>query len=159
MPHAIYTDTAFIHAISNLLSLPVPLRSHPIFDFKFTDAAAQNNAKILESFNFELDKAIQAQAGSPCSYGSEFRNWQSLKPILHRHPMWKNVKDILRDGATFPLEEISDANHQINITFMLEHGNHKSAHEHHETMKTLIEEDVIHGFSLPLTVECAMKIP
>ena len=73
--------------------------------------------------------------------------------------MWKNVKDILRDGATFPLEEISDANHQIDIAFMLECGNHKSAHEHHETMKTLIEEDVIHDFSLPLTVECTMKIP
>ena len=41
---------------------------------------------------------------------------------------------------------------------MLKHENHKSVLQGHDMIKELIEEDVSHGFSLPLTLDCAQNI-
>ena len=133
--------------------------THPIFDFMFSMKAAKQNSAILKSFDFDIEKAIQAQSGSPCLFGSEFRAWFILKPLLHSHPLWNEVKTILHDGATFPLNDIPDEDHHIDLNYMLKRRNHKSVLQGHDTILELIEEDVSHGFSLPLTLDCAQNIP
>jgi len=114
---------------------------------------------ILASFEFNIGKAIKAQQSSPCFFGSEFRDWVNLGPLLHKHPLWNQAKEILQDSATFPLEEISQDDHRADLTFMLNCRNHKLVLQGHATIKALIQEDVTHGLSLPLTLECALKIP
>ena len=59
----------------------------------------------------------------------------------------------------FPLNNISDEDHHIDLNYMLKQGNHKSVLQGHDMIKALIKEDVSHGFSLPLTLDCVLNIP
>ena len=69
--------------------------------------AKEHNYNILKLFKFDLDMAVGSQALSPSSSGSEFKDPVILEPILHHHHFWGQVQDMLTNGLTSPLEEIS----------------------------------------------------
>jgi len=79
-----------------------PKLNPPLFIFKRCKIAAAHNAKILESFDYDLNKVILQQHPSQISYGSEFRPSSSLEGLLQDHPLWPRLKMILDEGATFP---------------------------------------------------------
>jgi len=130
----------------------------PLFIFKRCPSAAQHNAKVLESHNFELNKVIQAQHPSQISYGSEFRPSSSLKRLLSDHPLWPRLKSILDEGATFPLQDVDDDSRHIDLQFHLERGNHKSLTKFEEFIDPVITEDIQRGFALPLPIEILPKL-
>jgi len=131
----------------------------PRFLFKFTKEAAEFNAKILTDNNFDLDKIIRQQHPSQISYSSEFKSSFQLQELLHSHPLWSRLKDILENGASFPLNEISDSDRKLDLTFHVNRGNHKSATVHHQRLQEIITEDVERGFTLPLPVSVFHSIP
>jgi hypothetical protein len=56
--------------------------------------AAKKNFLVLNSFNFDVNQALEAQAKSPIGYGSEFRKGEILFPLLQNHPLWPRLKKI-----------------------------------------------------------------
>ncbi len=44
----------------------------PLFKFEMNGAAAESNFLVVQKFNFDLEKALEAQVGLPVGYGSEF---------------------------------------------------------------------------------------
>jgi hypothetical protein len=131
----------------------------PPFIFEMTDEAATHNTKVLETYNFDFQKMLASQTRTPLGVGSEFRRPEILEPLLCRHPLWDHLKEMLMHGAILPLEEMTDTDRQEDIEFHLQRGNHKSCVTHCDLARTLLLDDVVHGFSLPLQADCVTKIP
>jgi hypothetical protein len=83
------------------------LSQKPLFCFEMTTEAAEKNFMVLKIHQFSLKKAIEAQAGSPAEYGSEFRKPEILKPLLGNHCLWPCMKNILLHGSQWLLTPIT----------------------------------------------------
>ena len=156
------SDTKFNKLIADLAfdqDAPHCHTARTSFHFAMTEQAAIHNASILGMHGFDLEKAINSQDNSPISYGSEFRHWTKLEPLLHRHPLWNQMKTILRDGATFPLRKISAEERASDKDFMIARGNHKSVGKNLDLVRELINDDVTHGYALPLPIDTALVLP
>jgi hypothetical protein len=131
----------------------------PLFIFKRCHLAATPNAKILERFNFNLDTIIHHQHPSQISYGSEFRSLSVLGDLLSDHPFWPRLKEILDNGANFPLEPISKENRLKDLAFHKEWGNHRSLSKFSSFIDPVITEDIECGFTVPLSINTLDKLP
>jgi hypothetical protein len=149
----------FLEIIRTLQTTPSPNLNPPLFIFKLNTAAAEYNAKILKGTNFNLKSIIDQQHLSQLSFGSKFRSPKLLEELLHNHPFWPRLKQLLTNGASFPLTEISPVDRLMDLKFHEERGNHKSATVHNEELKKLIKEDVERGFTLPLPVSVLYNLP
>jgi hypothetical protein len=69
------------------------------------------------------------------------------------------LKDILLNGASFPLEQISSIERKQDLVFHQERGNRKSATNNHPILNKMISEDVERGFALPLPTAILHMIP
>jgi len=105
-------------------------RNKLMFSFYNTDEAKQSNAEILQKHNFDISMAIQAQSGSIAYFGSEFRSPSELEGLLSQHPNWSHLKEILTNGATFPLRPISEETRKIDLEFHLNRGKCSSIQNH-----------------------------
>jgi len=103
----------------------------PLSFAKSREASVQN-AKILEKFEYDLGKLIASVHPSPLSFGSEFKSSTDLDELLHIHPYWSKLKDILDNGAKFPLLLISKKDREMDLDFHLNRGNHKSVEKFKE---------------------------
>ncbi len=131
----------------------------PLFIFKRCPNAAAHNAKILEEHNFQLDSIIKTQHPSQISYGSEFRSSIDLEELLRNHPLWPKLQDILDNGASFPLEPISDKDREEDLDFHSTRGNHKSTMKYFDIINNIVTEDIERGFALPLPLSILKKLP
>ncbi len=103
--------------------MPTP----PEFVFDMTEEATKKNFRILKKYDFDLEKAINAQNSSPLGYGSEFRPPQTLRRIFKHHPLWERMECLLIGGSKWPLTEISKSDRTADLTNALQFGNHKGA--------------------------------
>lgn len=101
---------------------------------------------------------ILQQHPSKISYGSEFQSSNSLGKLLQDHPLWSRLKQILDEGAIFPLQDINPKTCLLDLEFRLERGNHKSLEKYSELIDPLILEDIDRGFALPLPLEILPKL-
>ncbi|MGH7955272.1 MAG: hypothetical protein ACREOZ_04855 [Gloeomargaritales cyanobacterium] len=136
--------------VKRILASPLHPVVRPFFRFSMTERASTHNHRILKASNFDLHQAIMAQPNSPVTYGSEFRPWRLLQPLLRSHPLWHRVKSILEKGISMPLKPLIEADRQADIEYMINRGNHKSTLRNTDIMRKLMEEDVTHGHSLPI---------
>jgi len=120
-------NQSFIHTIYNLCRSNSKLKETTnnnkiLFISETSMNAAVHNANVLESYNFNLDSALQAQKNTILYYGSEFKNTSELEPILSEHPLWKYTKDTLENGAKFPLIQsmMSPGNQTTTSTYQEE---------------------------------------
>ena len=153
------SQRCFIEIVKSLQSTPSPELNPPKFIFIFSKEAAEFNANILASANYNLDTIIRTQHPSQISYGSEFRTSHQLQELLLHHSFWPRLKEILDNGATFPLDEISLSDHTTDLFFHMKRGNHKSASDNQQVLLEIIKEDVARGFALPLPVETLCYLP
>jgi hypothetical protein len=93
----------------------------------------------MKQFNFDIKAAIHAQPNTLVSFGLEFRHPIDLEPLLSGHPHWQALKEILLNGATFPLRQISPEDRILDLNFHLHCGNHKSAEKHKEALDKIID--------------------
>jgi hypothetical protein len=159
IPRWTISELDFITAIAELSSKPPPSKNPPLFIFKRCPLAALHNAKILEDHNYNLDSVIRKQHPSQISYGSEFKPSRELEMILEDHPLWDLLKEILDNGASFPLLPLNDNDHQIDLEFHSSRGNHKSSKRFHDIISKIITEDIEKGYALPLPLSILDKIP
>ena len=90
---------SFISIMKMILSQPPARKEAPPFKFDTTAAALEHNAKLLKSFDCDLNKIIEAHENNVISPGSEFKEPQALGPLLHSHPCWNNFCKILSEGV------------------------------------------------------------
>ena len=148
-----------ISILRQTMATPCRHPSKPIFEFDLTVEAAEKNFLVLtRKFGGDLQKAIDAQEGSPLSYGSEFKAVPILAQIFSRHPTWKKMESILSNGSTWPLQPIDNDNRLLDINDALAFGNHKGASQQHELLLNLIQDDVERGFALPLPLDKIKQI-
>lgn len=107
----------------------------------------------------DVHKAILALQNSQVWYGSKFRHPSILEELLHHHPNWSNLRNILLNGASFPLDQISHEERQQDLLFHQERGNHKPASKHQLILDKIISEDLERGFALPLLIAILHMIP
>ena len=75
------------------------------------------------------------------------------------HPRWHLFKSLLKVGSSWPLLEIADQQQLDDVNEALTFTNHKGANLNKDLLKTLIEEDINHGFILPLPLDKIKQIP
>ena len=123
-----------------------------------SEEAMQHNLATLEKYEFDLGKALDAQHDSPLGPGMEFRPPYVLRSIFGLHPLWNRMKDILKNGSKWLLEEISEEDRASNLQEALIFGNHKGASSKPDLLKKLISKDVKYGYSLPIPLESVTQI-
>ena len=87
-----------------------------LFNFKMNSEAAEKNFLVLKSFDFNIGRAIEAQAKSPVGYGLEFRKGGILFPLFQNHPLWPSMKDLLKFGSRWPTEPIPKKDRSQTLT-------------------------------------------
>jgi hypothetical protein len=107
----------------------------------------------LEQFNFNVSKAILAQNHSQVMFGSEFKHPNQLQELLQDHAHWEEFKMILLFGATFPLNPISHQDRLQDLDFHVKRGSHQSAIKNKQVLDKLINDDIVKGFALPLSLQ------
>ncbi len=125
-----------------------PEPTPPEFVFKLTEEAAAKNFIILKKYNFDLEKAIDAQKSSPLGYGSKFRPPHTLRRIFQHHPLWARMEHLLINRYKWPLAEIIKSNRIADLTEDLQFRSHKGAFQKPNLLKKLISDDILHGYGL-----------
>ena len=74
--------------IEVIIKSPNTCPEAPLFKFEMSREAVESNFHALRKFNFNLEKALAVQVGSPVGYRSEFRKGKLLLPLLKNHPLW-----------------------------------------------------------------------
>ncbi len=121
--------------------------------------AAQHNASILQAYNFDVHAEILAQSPSKVSFGSEFRKSSDLMKLLSSNLFWPCLRELLDNGATFPLSSIDDITRKEGLDFHFNRGNHQSTVKYQNALDKAIAEDIIRGFALPLPLTIINSIP
>ena len=101
-------SSLLLHKIVEILEEPRLEMAPPLFIFKPTLEAAEENLKVLKAHNCSLTTVLASFPHSPCSFGSEFRAVQTLEKIFKGHPLWKQLRDIVEKGASYPVVELDD---------------------------------------------------
>jgi hypothetical protein len=139
---------------------PSRAMKNPEFRFKLTKECAEWNFPVFKKYGFDLEKALEAQRGTPLEYGSEFRTVSGkLEPIFKYHPLWTHMKENLATGAIFPLAELDEETRLSDFQAALDKGNHKGAKKKPDLLLKLVEKDVVHGYGLPLPLPKLSRIP
>ena len=139
--------------IQKVLSTTQPPITASPFTFERSTRAATKNSMLLHQYNFDVEKAMQSVPNSIMEYGAEFRPTSVLEPLLQHHQQWTAIKDILINGAKYPLRPLSESDRLADIDYMLERGNHKSA-EDEENKKALhksFDKEVRFHWMIPLS--------
>ena len=130
------------------------------YRFENTREAAKHNTKLLKNSRYDFVRAMKKEVGTIMEPGSEFRSHTILAPLFAQHQHWPAMREIISKGVQYNLEDISEEERKTDLEYMLKRGNHKSASDP-ENEPTLIQnykKEVLHGWMLPVTLECIPKI-
>ena len=147
-----------IDRIKKVMGMPCSTPTAPEFMFEISEKAMQHNLAVLEKYDFDLGKALDAQHDSPLGSGMEFCPTEVLHEIFGLHPLWNRMEAILKNGSRWPLEEISEDDRAKDLQEALTFGNHKGASSKPALLKKLISKDVKYGYSLPTPLDSVTKI-
>jgi hypothetical protein len=145
--------------IADLLAIPSETPGPTKFQFHLDHASAIHNGKILEAHNFSLASAIESDGNSPLRFGSEFRPVSVLEPLLGIHPLWERIKALLLEGSHFSADPLPADECVQQVEAALAYGNHKGAVKAPDKLFDLLDDDVTHGFNMPLPLSMVRKIP
>jgi hypothetical protein len=134
-------------------------RKKSIFHFQNDAQSKLHNAEILRKYNFSITEVIKVNPDSIISFGSEFWSPEVLESLLNLHPNWPYLKEILQNGASFPLAPISNDDQRIDLIFHSQCSNHQSAIKNKEAMSSIIANDIIKGYAFPLPPDILFDIP
>jgi hypothetical protein len=93
------------------------------------------------------------------SYGSEFRPYHILEPLLIHHHIWPSLSKQLQEGSKWRLLNLSDEDRTVKNREFISRGNHQSAKKHHQALKSIISKEVLQGWMIPLPLSYITQIP
>ncbi len=144
--------------IKTIMKSKRPCPAKPEFCFKMTLEATEKNFMVLKRHNFELGKAIKVQSKSPVGYGSEFQKPWILSPLLGNHPLWLQMKSILKNGSQWPTKPILEEERIGDVKEALKFGNHKGAKSQPELLLKLVLNDVIYSYAITLPLDKVIQL-
>ena len=120
---------------------------------------AEYNSRLIAKFDMDMQKLLDHYPNSVITPGSEFRPATALESLLAGHPYWPRFRSIITRGVEYPLtaEEFDPARRAENDAILL-YGNHASGKKNPQAIGKVIHKDAHHGFSLPITFDCARNI-
>ena len=143
----------FLQEVVQLLKTETRTPSKPPIVFEVSVEAAEENARLLERFGWDLSKLIEAHSGSTLGYGSEFRTVEELTPLLKRHPNFAALSDLITNGMSYVFSrDLDTTTKQEELRTLIDRGNHASVKEETDKVNELLAKDVLHGFLIPLPV-------
>ena len=86
--------------------------------------------------------------------GSEFQNPTTLQWLSGQYPNWSFFHTTLVNGMDYAFSKTLNED-----TRSQERGSHKSAVDHSDKVRKLLEKDVCHGFSMVFDPAVITKIP
>jgi hypothetical protein len=105
-----------------------------------------------------MNRVISSFHSSILLFGSNFKPSSDLEELLHHHPFWNKLKEVIDHGAKFPLSQISREDRINDLNFLLKRGSHKSTNKFKEMMDPLLSDDIARGFTLPLPIASLHEI-
>ena len=146
--------------VKKLATTPTKTPSKSNFKFEVTLEAAKHNTMILEKFDYDLEKAIQAQGSTNLSMGAELRPSNQLEPLLRHHPNFKKLEEIVQQGVIYPQTDLSEEERQQEVEEQLEKGNQKSAlaEDALPIVTKAFADDIKKGYALIVTTDCIKKL-
>jgi hypothetical protein len=148
-----------LQAIRTVFEARVDVPLSPPIWFDVTEEAIQHNSGLLKECDFDLETFLNNNQNSTLAFGSEFRPTPQLEMILGQHPNFPFFKQVLANGMDFYFDQaLSETERLAELDEIIVRGNHKSAQENEDDVKRLLQKDVHHGFSLPVTPEIVRKL-
>ena len=115
----------FLAAVSSIATSTQEAPDLPPIVFTSTVEAAQENAKTLKLFDYDLGKLIREFSKTTLGYGSEFRPTALLRPLLGRHHNFNALEDVIDNGMRYVFTRELDVEAQRKeMLAILERGNH-----------------------------------
>jgi hypothetical protein len=79
--------------------------------------------------------------------------------MIAGHPSWEQMKSVLSSGSKWPLEHLEKSKQPKDIEEAIKVGNRKGAVWQDEHLQKLVEDNAMHGFILPLSINKISSIP
>jgi hypothetical protein len=144
----------FLPRLQQAALTPVPAPNQPSLFFNTTAQALSHNARKIANANHDLSQQLQNNSDTTLHFGSEFGPTDQLEMVLGGHPRFGQLQTILTAGMDYWFKtELSKSDRLIELTQMLERGNHKSSVAKPDIVNKLLLKDVHHGFSIPIPPE------
>ena len=98
-------DSWLIQNVRNITSKTYPANNAPLFKLEHTLEAAEINTAILKKYDFNFQKAIDAQCNTIMHVGSEYRPLEDLECIFEQHKDWEKFKTLLTKGVVYGFDK------------------------------------------------------
>lgn len=118
-----------------------------------------HNTRFLADCDWDLEEVFRQHAGTTVDHGSEFRPVEQLRRIVGRHPGFEYLEEMLTSGFDYHLgRELSEQERTKELQAQLDRGNHKSAMQNLEEVRSLLSADVRRGFILPIRADAILRV-
>ena len=135
-----------------------PLPAGP-FRYSPDDESVKHNSKVLESFDFDLEKLLQNFQHTSLYYGNEFRPIEDLESIYGNHDLFPFFKKVHQNGMEYKYtRELTPDEKMAELEAQLQKGNHKGAVTQEEELKKKLHRDIQYGFSVPVLKSLLKRI-
>ena len=152
-------EVMLVPVLQQLLGLKSTLHP-PLFRFDITKEAAHHNLQLLIDKKFQLESILNDPSRpSVTSYGSEFKSPESLHLLLHRHPRWPIMKQLLQQGSKWNMIEVKEEERRKDMKAALHRGNHKSANKHQGFLVQALSKEIVKGWELLLPATAVDSLP
>jgi hypothetical protein len=149
-----------ISILQKIMATPCQPPTKPIFEFDLSIKAASKNYILLKNtFEGDLQRALNAQPNSLLQYGSEFRQIETLKSIFENHPSRNQMRSVLTFGSSWPLAPLDEMEREKDVEEAIIFGNHKGAVKQQDLLIKLVNDNVTRGFAIPLPLNKIASIP
>jgi hypothetical protein len=143
----------FLIRLQRIARTPVPTPKAPSLIFDTAPFPLAHNAQQLADAGFDLLQLLYQNRHTTLHFGSEFRPLDQLEDVLGGHPLFAPLRTILTNGMDYRFNsktELSESDRLLELTQMLERGNHKSSEAEPTIVNPILLKDVTHGFSIPI---------
>ena len=122
-------DSWLMQRIKRIVQTVTKTPTKAPFIFENSLKAARKNFEILERDNFQFSEQVFPK-GSVVSPGYEFRPIDELQPLLYKHMDWEKVKNLISNGARYPIPSTSlplEETRLSDLKAAIKRGNNKSS--------------------------------
>jgi hypothetical protein len=140
--------------VQRILDTPSsPLNKSPM-TFEFSQEAALKNALTLSSFDFSIESMIKSNEFTSLHSGCEFRNIETIRPILQLHHYGAEVEKYLLSGVSYELDPgkaYTESDREIDLAEASQTEiNNQSALKQSSFVEEMIKKEVERGWSFVL---------
>ena len=154
-------DSWLIQNVRKITSKTYPANKAPLFKLENTLEAATINTAILKSYDWNFEKAIDAQQNSILQVGSEYRPLEDLEDIFSHHKDWKKFETLLTKGVEYSFDKdkvYTEEMRKSDLANEMKKGNSKNTHGLEEVIMANYTKEIVRGWMIPFLKTSLMKV-